>query len=555
MAFRLNVSFQGGGSFLAAMLPVAHAISDAHSEKHIELEGVAGSSAGSVAAALLAGGADFVALREYYLKSMKEDAEKAAGQFYGPIGTGGFIKALINLALGKDLIRSSELEVFFKEIFKQGKVELEVLEGGVSRPLNVKDFSKGGKPKLIVTRSGLELGRLDMPSEGELIPLLVDSCSIPFLLRNFKSARQHAYVDGGLCENLPISGFDLEGESSILAVSISSLIEESNDFSLLSFPLKLFSTAINQNVIKSKEIVGELMTIEENVPFSFHQVSAAVEWLQGEAGYSEIYMKTKRKLLDLASYHTQHHGEGKFVNSRDTKASRDNSLKNILLDLHDNKAFEVISVEMRVNAESLLNPDQASYKRMDIVTSSAKVKVKDPSAKFYKSYIPLLEGRFHPVTWRISNTCRDNKRIEFSPFHFHDDTDGGTAYDPCFIRFDNAENDFKVDDILKVECIYAVPAGMTNLSLNQREFVALGNSHSSPLPLEIVIIYPSFIGGLKFEAREKNGKSSCEFEVFEDAECKARLGPDALTLAAAGVRSKSPVEPSRWLSVWVERDV
>ena len=56
---KVNIAFQGGGARLVSLIAAAHAISELEKSKVIEVGAVSGSSAGSLAALLLASGADF----------------------------------------------------------------------------------------------------------------------------------------------------------------------------------------------------------------------------------------------------------------------------------------------------------------------------------------------------------------------------------------------------------------------------------------------------------------------------------------------------------------
>lgn len=550
MTFSLNVSFQGGGALLAVMIPVAHAISDTRKDGHIHLEGVAGSSAGSVAAALLAADADFKSLRKYINGELKADARQVAGPFFDGLNKFQQVSALWKAALGKELIPRNKLEQFFEQIFIRAKLLGLNKQNPNEDCSHLSHFGKDGRPRLLVTRSSLSDTGLDMPDDEDLLPCLVDSCSIPFLFTNYKTASEHPYVDGGLCENLPISGFDLEGDTGLIAVSISDDRTSDDNFTLKSFPLSLFSTSINYNVTKSKEIVGELMTIEETAPFTFSEISKAVEWIRVEANYDRVYNKTKRKLLDLAKYHALHLGDGKSINSRDTKALRDNHLKELLGQMHDPSCYEISETEFRVNAESLENPDAHSYRKMDLVTSTTVIKVKE-NFSFYKSYIPLEGGQFHPVTWRVTNLSRHRRSVSFTPFHYHDKADGGSKYDPCFIRFDKPD-DFEPGHSLKIECIYAIKPSMTDLETDGRDYLNCANGHNVPVPLDIILVYPNLLGEVEFKPDEKRGKTE-EFTPLSKAELAGRLGGDALSLSVAGVRSNGQVEPGNSLFVWVER--
>jgi predicted acylesterase/phospholipase RssA len=61
----IQVAFQGGGARLALLLPVVHALRDLEEAGTLVISRVAGTSAGAMAAALVAGQANMAALLEH----------------------------------------------------------------------------------------------------------------------------------------------------------------------------------------------------------------------------------------------------------------------------------------------------------------------------------------------------------------------------------------------------------------------------------------------------------------------------------------------------------
>lgn len=541
----VQVSFQGGGAFLALMIPIAHALSDAKAKGYIEVAGVAGSSAGSVAAALLATSADFEALRAYCKKSLATDAKKTAGRYYYGLGRFGQLWAMRKVWRGHDLISDQKLNMFFSNLFRAAGVELIVNDA----PVEISQVKDHSGIELIVTRSSLDKAGLDLRRSGPLIETLVDSCAVPFAIRNFRSAQKVRFVDGGLCENLPIVGFDLTSSTPILAVSIDDGSTLSKSFGIWDFALRLFTTSINHNVNRSKDIVGSAMMIEERSPFAFHHISKAVDWISNDENYQKVYQRAWRKFLDLSSYYSSQTDRGIFLTGRDTIKLRDNQLAELLSDLHVHEDFHVEQVELRVNAECLQNPDPGSYRKMDIITSTAKIRVLRSGARFYKSYVPLQHGRFQPATFVVTNS-RTGTHPKFSVFHYHDDQDGGDDYDPCFLRFETPDTDLQSGDLLHVECVYPISPSMVDLAEKRVDFLGLRNGHSRAVPLEITLVYPRSLGAVAFELRAKNGHVVHQFEEIQQGELSSRLGPGALNLRIAGVKSVKEVPPQEWLSVW-----
>src|SRR6266851_1849087 len=68
MAPSIQVAFQGGGARFVEMLPIAHALADAHRDGYVRITRVAGCSAGSVCAALIAYRANFKDAKDFIIR-------------------------------------------------------------------------------------------------------------------------------------------------------------------------------------------------------------------------------------------------------------------------------------------------------------------------------------------------------------------------------------------------------------------------------------------------------------------------------------------------------
>lgn len=83
-----------------------------------------------------------------------------------------------------------------------GLLTMEGLKVLLMKHIPENDF-KALKIPLTVAATEVRLGQVHYFSEGELIPAIISSCSIPAVF-NPVSFGDHLYVDGGLVDNLPV---------------------------------------------------------------------------------------------------------------------------------------------------------------------------------------------------------------------------------------------------------------------------------------------------------------------------------------------------------------
>jgi len=548
----IRVSFQGGGALMAAMIPIAHALRDAEVRGYVRIGDVAGTSAGSVAGALLASHGDFANLRTYLDTTLPADARLAVGQFRGRLGAGKLVWGLIRIVGGWDVIPLHRQRAFFLSIFRAAGVEL---AGKDTADRDLTDYGKTGLPTLSITRSSLDEAKLQVMRSGPVIDAILDSCAIPFILRGYRTARLRPHVDGGLCENLPISGFDLDDNIPILAVSVDTDPEQgqaaAQKRNLFSFFMQLFSTSIGHNVARSKEIVGRQMTIEERVPFAFHQVEEAVAWLRDRQNYDKVYDRAYRRVLDFAQLQSNLKPEGRLLTGRNTVRGRDRQLHLLLQDDYDADAFSAESASLHVSCESLRNPDPKSYRSYDIVAARTRCCVKKPGARLYRSQLRRLEQGIHPTTWSVTNVTR-NQPVRFSAFHYRDDPNTGDQHDPCFLRFDQPHDDFAVGDILEVEFVYLIPPGMLGLDTEKRDFIAFNNVHAHAIPMEIILTYPAVLGTLVVDPSPADATMPV-LQVMDRTQLERHCGIADVSTKPIGVRSEHPVPPKGKIKAWFAR--
>ncbi len=158
---KVGLVLSGGGARGAAHIGVIKALL----EIGVKIDMISGTSAGSIVGALFA-------------KGLTPDE-------------------MLTAVMGLSLFRSSRPAWAWSGLLTMGG--LKVL---LTKHFPENDF-KALKIPLTVAATEVRLGQIHYFSEGELIPAIVGSCSIPAVF-NPVSFGDHLYVDGGLLDNLPV---------------------------------------------------------------------------------------------------------------------------------------------------------------------------------------------------------------------------------------------------------------------------------------------------------------------------------------------------------------
>jgi predicted acylesterase/phospholipase RssA len=263
--FRCQVALQGGGAKIVALLAAMEGIQRAQSVGRIKVTRIAGTSAGSIVAAMFAAGIDLGRAR---LQLQATLGPQLADLFYKPTKSGLIWRLGVR---GAPLWDEKHVASILLPFFEKAKVT------------TLKDlFAKTGTHIHIVA-SVLSDARKHVHSDASEMPIisaLLDSCAIPYCFRIWQPAGP-VIVDGGLCENLPSDEL-LEHEKTdgpVLAVSFKSSWPGTQR-NLEEFSLALLDTAISNSVTRAKTRLGldrvcEIQTALTT--FAFAQAAALSE--------------------------------------------------------------------------------------------------------------------------------------------------------------------------------------------------------------------------------------------------------------------------------------
>lgn len=271
----VQVAFQGGGAKLVNLLAVAEVLEKAHNDGVLRINRVAGTSAGSIVACLLASGIGIPAARlSLDTDEMRETAKRLSSKtsWYGvakAVTFGSPLKSLEPLTkwLGK-LLSSNQAYANNKRI-------AEVCAMRSKNPM-----------KLLIVSSDLTNRGSHVAADSEFaLNAIEDSCGIPIAFRTWKGAG-YQRVDGGLCANLPVDFLkDKEQDyGEVLAISFQKPTSRKHD-SLGRYLLALIDTAISAGEDRAVESLPKpnVFSISTDLTtFDFRQ--ALEQGLSGQYG-------------------------------------------------------------------------------------------------------------------------------------------------------------------------------------------------------------------------------------------------------------------------------
>jgi predicted acylesterase/phospholipase RssA len=207
--------------------------------------------------------------------------------------------ALREILKGQSLLNTDILINFLDELFKTAAPKA---------PTQLQDInSASGGIKLAITGSDLSRGQGETFEQGNLLDRIVSSCAIPFAFRTYTDLKTSPYVDGGICENLPVERLlkDEDSDGQVFAVSITE--ENSQPYippGAKEYGLQLISASMNHNVERAKKLVGRSNIIEATTELETFDFEGAIGKLRDESLYRINYEDALNKMVHYAQLHS-----------------------------------------------------------------------------------------------------------------------------------------------------------------------------------------------------------------------------------------------------------
>lgn len=529
----IQVAFQGGGARFVEMLPIAHALADAHRDKTIQIKRVAGSSAGSICAALIASGADFRKARDFIVKDGLTSAQTMR-RWSTNFGHGTWSdRARLAMALllaqrGVPLLRTEILIGFLDDLFAKATT---------GHPMLIETInSKPGGIKLAITGSDLSRSQGALFESGNLIETIAHSSAIPFAFRTYTDVKTSPYVDGGLCENLPVERLlaDEDSDGRIFCVSIVEQKgqeeqkdgkeqkdeeelkdEEEKDQrgqryipkNVKDYCLQLISASMNHNVERAKRLVGHSNVIEASTELKTFDFEGAVRKLANKEFYKESYKKTQNRMHHFAQLQSIVPApSSSFLSGRVSAPMIMRSLFRVFETSLGKPEWTYKKAAFVVRADGLKAAPPDQEKAADYVIRIATIQAKGNNLVCFNSSAMLdAERSIMPTSWVCYNETKAIQLpVQAIPV--------GNVKPPgkdnmigVLVFFESPVQSIDAGDIVTIRSHYLVDGGMEGLNKGS-DYIATANPQEIPIEsTDVVLAYPSSFGQVSAVADASTG--------------------------------------------------
>jgi predicted acylesterase/phospholipase RssA len=345
MQRQIAVAFQGGGARLISLIAAADALSELERTQGIKIRAVSGSSAGSIAAFLLAADADFDRVKDVFRRLDPTIRKK-----FPRISTSKlYLNVLRFLLSGKPIYDPRDLETLVAQ----------VLTGlGVNPHGKIQDIKRS--KKMFLMYSDIYSALSEYAGEGELIrTAIARSCALPIVFSSYKDFGGGQRVDGGMFDNLPTDVL-MRDQTELGPVFAIGFKADSKGIpnTASGYLYSLATSGVQNRISSSKKAVGEDMVLELKTNLGTLDFDKIVS-----IGIEEEYNQTKEQARQFFRAYLS--GQGTYLDpmSESRGVAPLVKLKTIERSIHDyvydslkkancNNRF----VKMRVNAYSLANP-------------------------------------------------------------------------------------------------------------------------------------------------------------------------------------------------------
>jgi predicted acylesterase/phospholipase RssA len=229
----LQIVFQGGGAKLCLLMAVCDVLKRYEASNRIVVTRVAGSSAGAIAAVMLAS--------DKALATYKAELKSIGQTYLAKMRVNRFLGAW-RILQGGAYFHEINLEKFFRELVCDN-----------DGPKVVGDLRC--EPQLYFTDLYSRTARAST-SEEPIPKALARSCRFPFAFVGYDAG--DTQVDGGLALNLPVDQLkrDESINGSVIGIGFSSGFGDQEKSNLLSYTQQLYSAAIESGVARSEAILS-----------------------------------------------------------------------------------------------------------------------------------------------------------------------------------------------------------------------------------------------------------------------------------------------------------
>lgn len=529
MPKNFQLAIQGGGARLADLLAAAEVVQQFEKEQ-IRLTRLAGTSAGSIVAALLAAGEGSIEKARQYLDQRGDAIVNTivpAGSTSLDPGT------IVRLCCGRALCRGSliygELLRLFQHVLgTQGKVTFSSLQQRRTRKTELAILAAN-----LLTRGKQVFSGPD----DDLIDALVHSCAIPLVFRGASDMKATAYVDGGICENLPSGELhkDTKKYGDIIAMSFPDHVDGRRPSSTMRLVWELFSTAINNSVERAAAQLPECAVLRIESSRKTLDFKGAFKLGPRRLEFAEVQRDAKQWL------------EANIDNSGRPQSYRQNdAVLNLMAELYDwymaaqsKVPRRSISSKFIVKAYSLAN----GVKPETTVDEIRKVYEFAPVGEPLGALLMGIgrEEQQSLVKHRIKVHSPAGKEVKLRVFPVVDRTRAAQGFDGHLVLFEPSlppmsDEEFKQKGAYRLVYDAEITGGMAPLKLNGKDQHVVDNTRDETFDhVEIITMIPEefHYGATAALSKDKQTVAGGASTMTED-ELRASVGDTPLDLVVAG---------------------
>jgi predicted acylesterase/phospholipase RssA len=363
---RIQLALQGGGAKIAALLATLEAVNKLEEDGEIKVTRIAGTSAGSIAGCLYAGGKNLIQIARTRLAGITvQDVAKTFPEPWPPkILSSRPLKRplmLYRLMRGNPLWQTTYIESLLAEVLKESGDFRSV--GDLRRPRDI-------EVKIVATDL-TNAQKIVYDGDSPLMTALMNSCGIPYCFRTWNSGGSPIIVDGGICENLPSE--ELDGPQDIekfgMVVGVSFKRPPAKTLSSpISFSAALLDTAMQNSMERARSRLGSgsVFTIDTDLG-TFDFVEALKEGLKQDGRYGYVKKDATAWFKDFVDRQKK----SKQVIVGDPWATQGipflEKLGKVYKAQHASTRFRYDHCSVSVLARCLIQTPDADYKKPDLV--------------------------------------------------------------------------------------------------------------------------------------------------------------------------------------------
>jgi predicted acylesterase/phospholipase RssA len=252
---------------------------------------------------------------------------------------------------GTPLLKTEVLIEFLNELFA---------EAAPNAKMPIQELNRRpDRIQLAITGSDLSRGKGETFEQGNVVETIASSCAIPFAFRTYCDIKTSPYVDGGVCENLPVERLlkDEDNDGAVFAVSI---VEENAQpyipGNVKEYLLQLLSASMNHNVDRAKRLVGLSNVIEARTRLTTFDFEGAISKLGDNNFYNVAHTSTLSRMIHFSQLHQNIQSTEPFSLSGRVSAYKVmRSLFKVFESTLASREWEYVNGAFLVRADSLQN--------------------------------------------------------------------------------------------------------------------------------------------------------------------------------------------------------